>query len=331
MSDDPVPILVLHGIAIRGERRYRQLVSRLNEQIGPHVRLIPVYWGDLGATSRHLEKLMGRYDMRSHGAGQMFADAIRGTIASGMGRALSFIQHRRGDAELAEAVRNAGRQIRETSHRRMRGFLNDQFQNLRLSLTSAMLPVMADTIIYQSPTQRRRIHQRVRDVMAEHLPAHVGQSPDAPLHVLAHSLGGVIAFDMAVADSATDAQPPLCIDHFVTLGSQPAFFHLMDPRPGVLSAFEGEPVRLPTTLNDWTNIWDEFDILGFAANEIFELHDGRRPTEQPVRCYYTALEGAAFFQSHLGYWRRGPAVRRLQEIFSAARISQSHDSRPDAS
>ena len=310
---EPQPVLVIHGIAIRGEERYARMVAKLNERLGDHLRLIPVYWGDLGASAEHLDRLMGRHPTRSADGVDMMADAMRGAMASGVGRVMSWVQRQQGESQMASLSRYTGSQIRKRSHRRMRGYLNDRFQDARLLLTSAVLPVMTDTIVYQSIARRQAIHQRVRQVIARELPGY--GTPDRPVHVIGHSLGGVIAFDMAVEDVTSHPDGPLCLDRFITLGSQPALFHMLDPRPGVLPAFGGEAVTLPPTIGHWTNIWDVFDVLGFAVDKVFALHDGKPPHEVPVRCYFTALEGAGFFQSHIGYWQRMPAIRRMREAF----------------
>lgn len=307
-NSEPRPVSVIHGIAIRGSERFDKMTAKLNAAIGEHVRLIPVYWGDLGASPDYLEHMMGRDAQRSSDGVTMVADAMRGTVASGVGRTLSWFQHQFGEADQARLTRAVGSHIRKHAHRRMRGYLNERFRQMRLLLTSAVLPVMADTIVYQSPVQRQRIHDRVRSIIDDQLPGH--GTADRPVDIIGHSLGGVIAFDMAV-----EQDNPLCINRLVTMGSQCSLFHVLDPRPGVLEPFEGTRVTLPPTIHAWQNLWDIHDMLGFSADQVFKMHDGSLPQEIVVRCYFTALEGAAFFQSHVGYWQRTPAIRRLRDIF----------------
>lgn len=307
------PVLVIHGVAMRSEDRVRQLVAGMNELVDPQRTFIPVYWGDLGPEARDIDKLMGRYTDRSKHAGSMIVDAMAGSVASGLGRTLAWVTKRRGDLDGATEIRDAYHKARQLLQKRARGYLNDKFQDMRLWMTSALMPFVADVIVYQSPAQRAKIQQRVRQVIDEQLSPEHGTA-SRPVTIIAHSLGGVIAFDMAVSQQA-----PLHIDNLVTLGSQPALFHLMDPRPGVLPAYEGEPIALPPSLRQWTNIWDEFDILAFGAGEVFRLPDGSSPHEEPVRCYYTALEGAAFMMSHLGYWQKKPAIKAVKRALKIAR------------
>lgn len=307
-------VLVIHGIATRDESKFIATVDQLNRAVGDDFRLVPVYWGDLGASGHHLDKLMGRYGDRSANMWQMMADSVARPVTSGLGRTLSWITRRRGDREAAERIRALSKQQGLAMDRRVRGYLNDKFQSARLWLTAAILPFIADVIVYQSGDCRQKIHQRVREVMARELPGPVGMAA-RPVKVIAHSLGGIISFDMAMGQD-----DPLHIDHLVTLGSQPAFFHVLDPRPGGLGGLEpydGEPVTLKPTIGRWTNIWDEFDILAFGASEVFRMHDGSVPTEKSVKCFLTALEGAVLLQSHLGYFDKKPAIKAIGEALLA--------------
>jgi len=296
------PVLVIHGIAQRKREKFERDVARMAGAVGPKFELIPVYWGDLGANDAHLHRVMGRYEQRAENFWHMMADSAARPVVRSWGTSLVWLTVKRGDRRLAASLRSISQENTEKMDLRVRGYLNGKFQSVRRWLTGAVLPWVADVIVYQSHTYRARIQQRVREVMAAHLPPEAGTAA-LPVHVVAHSLGGVIAFDMAVAH-----ENPLHVRHLVTLGSQPALFHVLDPR-GVVPAYEGEPVPLPATLGHWTNIWDEHDLLGFGISEVFRLHDGGVPAEVPVRCYRSALRGAAMFKGHLGYWDRAPALR----------------------
>ncbi len=43
----PRPVLVVHGVATRDRERFESDVERLGGALGPGVRTIPCYWGDL--------------------------------------------------------------------------------------------------------------------------------------------------------------------------------------------------------------------------------------------------------------------------------------------
>ncbi|RCH64006.1 hypothetical protein DT019_35430 [Streptomyces sp. SDr-06] len=158
---------------------------------------------------------------------------------------------------------------------------------------------LGDVLVYQR--HREQIHARIREQIAAVDPE-LGRRPDRPVRVVAHSLGGVIAVDMATA------QEPLWTSSLLTFGSQPSYFHLCDPRGGQLSPYtERRPVTLPSSLGRWTNLWQPFDILAFAAARVFRLADGTSPIDLPLP--HTATAG---LWTHSAYWN-------LPELASAIR------------
>jgi hypothetical protein len=303
----PEPVLVIHGIAMRNPAKFLRSVDALGGALGDGYELVPVFWGDLGAGGGHLDKVIARYPQCSGGMRSMVADSVAASVASGLGRTMSWVSRKRGEDESAARIgRHAGR-LRADLKGRVRGYVNGKFQDMRGALTLAVLPFLADVITYQSHGRRAVVHGRVREVIDKELGPEYGTAA-RPLTVIGHSLGGVISFDMATAE-----RDPLHIDRFVTLGSQPAFFHLLDPRSGNVPAFEGEPVTLPPTLRRWTNIWDEYDVLAFGVGEVFRMHGGGVPIDRPVRCYRSAVRGAALLQSHLGYFTRRASLEAIRE------------------
>ncbi|MGW6909236.1 hypothetical protein [Streptomyces sp. NPDC054940] len=148
---------------------------------------------------------------------------------------------------------------------------------------------LGDVLVYQR--HRDAIHARVR-ACVDKVDPELGRSPERPVRVVAHSLGGVIAVDMATAHE------PLWTERLVTFGSQSAFFHVCDPRGGKLLPYSGHaPVELPASLGRWTNLWEPLDVLAFAASQVFRLDDGSSPVDLPVP--HTASTG---LWTHSAYW-----------------------------
>lgn len=148
---------------------------------------------------------------------------------------------------------------------------------------------LGDVLVYQR--HREAVHARVRACIDSVDPA-LGRSKERPVRLVAHSLGGVIAVDMATAST------PLWTASLVTFGSQAAFFHACDPRGGQLLPYSGsEPVALPPSLGRWTNLWEPLDMLAFVAARVFRLHDGSTPTDVAVP--HMASTGA---WTHSSYW-----------------------------
>lgn len=291
----PEKVLLIHGIAMRSEAKVAKYASSLNQLVGDRYELVPVYWGDLGADDTYLHKVIGRHATSSSGFSSMIHEAVARPLNRGGSKARAWIERRRGDRQRSAAIEKRSKQRSADAKSRVRGYLGDKFQDARLWLTQQTLPFIADVIVYQSHTYREKIQSRVREVIKRELGEQAG-TIDQPVKIIAHSLGGVASFDLACLN-----HEPLHIEALITMGSQPAFFHLLDPREGV-PAFEGEPVPVPATIGRWTNVWDEYDMLGFATDEIFHLHDGTAPLDVRVRATRSRLKGGLMMRSHLRYF-----------------------------
>ncbi|MFK7789226.1 MAG: hypothetical protein AB8C95_07030 [Phycisphaeraceae bacterium] len=291
----PEKVLLIHGIAMRSEEKVVKYAASLNALIGDDYELIPVYWGDLGADDTYLHKVIGRHTTSATGFSNMVHEAVARPWSRNKGRVRAWIERRKGDRQRSAVITRASKKRSTDARSRVHGYFGDKFQDIRLWLTQQTLPFIADVIVYQSHTYREKIHARVREVIQRELGDKAG-TIDQPIKVVAHSLGGVVSFDLACLNH--DA---LHIEALVTMGSQPAFFHLLDPREGV-PAFEGEPVTVPRTICRWTNVWDEYDMLGFATDEIFRLFDGTAPLDVRVRATRSRLKGGIMMRSHLRYF-----------------------------
>lgn len=153
-------------------------------------------------------------------------------------------------------------------------------QTLRREWLPMMTEFLGDVIVYQR--HRSEIQKIVRKALHRAATgrgvkvAQLGTKAN-PIAVIAHSLGGVISFDMATA-----ADPPLYISKLFTMGSQPSFFHIADPRddkkpPSLAPYRDGKKVKLPKTIKMWRNFWEPLDPFAFIATKVFEgnVHDIR--------------------------------------------------------
>jgi pimeloyl-ACP methyl ester carboxylesterase len=99
---------------------------------------------------------------------------------------------------------------------------------------------------------------------------------DSKLVVVAHSLGGIIAYDIL-----THFDPAINVDAFVTVGSQVALFkelalYVEDKGMSTVSGLVSER----DNIGIWINVFDPLDLLGFAADGVFAgVKDFAFPTQ----------------------------------------------------
>lgn len=164
---------------------------------------------------------------------------------------------------------------------------------LRETLAKNVGRFLGDVLVYQR--RRGEIQQRVRDTLIDlDVPFSGLGTAERPITVLGHSLGGVIAFDLATSQCA-----PLFIRNLITFGSQSPFLHILDPRVPVVAPYlPGFPSALPSTIGTWTNLWEPRDPLAFIAAKLFVLASGEPPTDVAVR----SLTSSGLW-THSSYWR----------------------------
>ncbi len=179
---------------------------------------------------------------------------------------------------------------------------------LRTVLTPRFGKGAGDVLVYQA--HRAEIGGLVRAMLAER-GATLGTDGD-PALVIGHSLGGIIAFDLAVTDHR-----PVTWDALITFGSQSPLLHVLDPRRGLVPPYvPGDPParsRLPPTIRRWTNLWEPWDPLAFYASNVFELHDG-----DPVRDVRLPHLTSTPLWTHSIYWTQAESIRAIGEALAAA-------------
>lgn len=184
-------------------------------------------------------------------------------------------------------------------------------QFLRGAFIADVALFLGDIFVYQR--NRAAIQQRIWEAIeSDPLSRGRGDSPDNPIPVVAHSLGGVIAFD-----AASVSEPALHIDSLVTFGSQPAFFHLVDPRGGADSTTlppyaGGEPVLAPT-IRRWINLYEPLDPLAFLAGKVLRVE---APAEISDRIVEHRPEGGLF--THGDYWTHEEVMASIREALDVS-------------
>lgn len=183
------------------------------------------------------------------------------------------------------------------------GRVNEQ---VRTKAGGGITKFFGDVLVYQR--HREQIQARVWEAIRRYNDANgTALGTDAhPVQLAGHSLGGVIAFDVA-----TNAKLRVPAKALLTFGSQSAFFHVCDPRHPPLNEFvRGSTVTLPAPLGCWVNLWEPLDVVAFVAASVFRLYDGTLPIDIPVP--HLASSG---LWTHSVYWELGELQDALRQTF----------------
>lgn len=123
-----------------------------------------------------------------------------------------------------------------------------------------------------------------------------------PVVAVGHSLGGIMLVDLV-------SRGDVDIDLLVTVGSQSPALLLFDALEQIRLPASGTadlPVRLPDGFPQWLNIFDERDLLSFAASKVVS----------PVTDIQVD-NGVGFPFSHSAYWRNGDVYDEIAKKMGA--------------
>ncbi|MGB7990634.1 MAG: hypothetical protein WCF44_14635 [Candidatus Methylophosphatis roskildensis] len=134
----------------------------------------------------------------------------------------------------------------------------------------------------------------------------IGEGPPGePLVIIAHSLGGVICFDL-LSYFRTDID----VDLFISVGSQVSHFEEMKrfkaSNPAIPSPLQ-KLAPTPPNIKHWINVFDEVDIFSYACEKVFDrVVDFGYDTET-----YTIKAHGAYFEQDRFYSRLRARIDQL--------------------
>ncbi|WP_322617477.1 hypothetical protein [Pseudomonas sp. BIC9C] len=167
-------------------------------------------------------------------------------------------------------------------------------QFVRGKLAGPIALTLGDVVGYHQ--NRQKIHERLFARLDSEA---AGWGVEGkPVHVMAHSLGGLLVLDAALGACGRT----LHIERLVTFGSQPAFFHIMTPRNGLAPYRHAQPVVLPASIARWINLWHPLDVLAFITASVFRLSGGGAPQDVQVQTNASTIADAGGWL-HSVYWR----------------------------
>jgi hypothetical protein len=140
---------------------------------------------------------------------------------------------------------------------------------LRAGMPSLTAKVIGDIFAYLGCRGEADAPGPIIECVAEDLEkASRARAPGSPLTVVAHSLGGVIAYDVL-----SYYRPDIVVDRLVTVGSQVGLFEelgLFRASDPALQTATQPRVDPPANVRHWLNVVDHADPLAFRAEPIFQ-------------------------------------------------------------
>jgi hypothetical protein len=201
-----------------------------------------------------------------------------------------------------------------------------------LGIRRFIFNVAGDTLAYQPSEGRKELYMEVHRTMAESFETLAEKAgSEAPLCVIAHSVGSVVAhnylYDMqhegtragesedALADLETALERGETLALFVTYGNPLAIWRLRFGDEYKSIRFPGNALeeRYPAVQPKWLNIYDENDVLGYPISRLTERYkemaeDGYlEDREMDVGKWYKSWNPL----SHKGYLRDESSLDEL--------------------
>lgn len=170
-----------------------------------------------------------------------------------------------------ERIKEAAGRLGSAAGRLTSGVLVDA---TRFGLHQQVSLFFGDVFVYLqergTPEQPGRIVQRIRDALLE--ARQQVNATDSKLIVVAHSLGGVILYDI-LTSFMPKVQKDFRLDVLVTVGSQVALFEELKLYGVSRKDFPHDPqtdrVPKPASIHYWLNVFDTNDVLSFATERVF--------------------------------------------------------------
>jgi hypothetical protein len=209
-----------------------------------------------------------------------------------------------------------------------------------IELRKFLIDFAADAFAYQPISKDRTVYDSIHAIFARTLRSLATEAGDkAPLCVIAHSLGSVIAsnyfYDLQRASSGSKesllvSEPvrdqmgdtPLergeTFSHFYTLGSPIAIWSLRYTDFGMPIAVPSPKLseHHPRLEGEWVNFYDEDDVCGFPLKTLNRQYGERVKADVTVNVggLLTSWNPA----SHLGYWKDKDIVRPIAKALARA-------------
>jgi hypothetical protein len=268
-----------------------------------------VFWGDLARPDENVERVLPYLEWLTSDA----VDPDEFGLSDGALRSPPrFANVRRvlTERDFDSVVERLGENWRRQSTAARRKVLGTLYRTVRDRYLAAAAQFAGDIILYQR--RQADIHARVWETLVREAPGWGIEG--RPVHVVTHSLGGSVAFDIAVG-----GHPRLHIDRLVSCATTAPYFHVIGCSPHAEHTAHADhdgPVILPPSIAAWTNYFIPLDPWGYLAAPVFRLADGSAPNDIELRTGEREDRLARHGASH--YWRHPAVIAGIRTAIETA-------------
>jgi hypothetical protein len=302
VTSDKLAVLFIHGVGIREPDYARSAIRELRKAFAASTRSRAANDDLIIESAYWAPAVMEREDLLMRRA---FPDRVGGWFSG-----LNNLTHRVSNGSSVAMVPLALSGL----VRHVPGIPKIHWPTLRWAVSN----FVGDIVSYQITPNSRVVYDAVHARVDEALARLAQQAPDAPLVVVAHSLGSVIAsdhfYDLAKGRRVAGSTPlerGETFTSFYTLGSPMA---LWMERFGDYSA----PVEIPGKRSDdpviaaaaeWINFYDADDVLAFPLKGLSEDYDQAVDEDRSVSVGAPLIGLSPV--SHVAYWNDKAVLRPI--------------------
>lgn len=210
-----------------------------------------------------------------------------------------------GSFGFTDSLKNAATSVADGARNLVSTGLSKLFRD---DLNPLVARFLGDIFVYLKPgAPRDQIRAKVVGALNAGFAA---RTAGEPLVLVAHSLGGVILYDLLSSPVAAGLSPGFRANALITVGSQPGLFQemgLFDFKPA--GHAPPDPMPGPANVDHWINVFDAIDLFGFRAAPVFGTATDYE---------FNSMTG--LLSSHSTYFKRPQFHARLRKRLKAAGV-----------
>lgn len=210
-----------------------------------------------------------------------------------------------GSFGILDSLKNAATSVADGARNLVSTGLSKLFRD---DLNPLVAQFLGDIFVYLKPgAPRDQIRAKVVGVLNA---AFATKAAGEPLVLVAHSLGGVILYDLLSSPVAAGLSPGFRANALITVGSQPGLFQemgLFDFKPA--GHAPPNPMPGPANVDLWINVFDAIDLFGFRAAPVFGTATDYE---------FNSMTG--LLSSHSTYFKRPQFHARLRKRLKTAGV-----------